>query len=370
MYIFFTGTESVKRFVPFLVNDQMLPVSAPNAWLREISQNGATASAHTLRSYGYHLLDFYSFLEARGIDWSCLTSESLVEYRDIQDENLSAHTAARLSRRTINARLSTVGRFYTFAVDQGLLRTNPITYKKIKIPRAANTSLHVQPPQTADVPTASFERLPRPEIKWKPHDQIMTWINSIEDWQDKLIAKLLYRLGLRREEIINLTIFDLPDRTSINPLLPEVHFPITGKGHKTRLVYMSMRDFNDLHDFIEIRRAKLVRCATAHDYIFVNKRGARLKTSYLNGMFRRVSKRCGIRLHPHMMRHSFSVFALDHWTTIGLSNPEKLLQARLGHASITTTQIYSHITDARRAKEAYGNASLIERLMSGEFSED
>lgn len=372
MRVFFSGPESVKD-TPFLVDSQMRPVTEVNAWLRTLCRNGATSSPHTLRTYAYHIFDFFSYLESRGLSWERISDDSLLEYRDLQDGNLSPHTGAYVSRRTINARLSSVGRFYDFAFREGLIPKNPVAYKKVKIYRPADNDLlaHIRTPQVREVPSVSFERLARNrDVRWRPHAEIMRWVNSIEDWPDKLIAKLLYRLGLRREELTGLTLLELPDRSSVNPVLQEVSFLITGKGRKRRLVYMSMRDFDNLHAYIEVVRSRRVRNSPSkHHYVFVDKKGAPLKPSYVNRMFARTSERCGVHVTPHMMRHSFAVQALQHWKSIGMSHPERMLQARLGHSSVTTTEIYMHMTDEMRAQEAHGNATLIELLMKGELDE-
>jgi site-specific recombinase XerD len=347
----------------------MCPVTGVNAWLREVSRDGATSSPHTLRAHAYNFLDFLTFLESRNISLTEATDADLLEYRDVQDQNISSHTKHYLSRRTINARLVSIGKCYNFLFKEGLIAKNPVRYKTIKFVRPADVDrlAHLGRVQTREVPAVTFERLGSRDIKWRPHSEITQWLNSIEDWSDKLVAKLLYRLGVRREELATLQLLELPDRGSINPTLPEVSFNITGKGRKRRLVYMSMRDFNELHDYIDIVRAGRVRkTASRHDYIFVDRKGAPLKPAQINRLFARVSKHVGIHITPHMMRHSFAVTAIQYWKSIGVSHPEQLLKARLGHSCITTTQIYMHMTDEMKAQEAHANATLIEMLIRGE----
>lgn len=341
-----------------------------NAWIREISQAGNTSSPKTLRTYGYHLFDFFSFLEARCIDWREVTNDNIFEYRDTQDTNPSPHTKRYLNRRTINARLTCVGRYYDFAFDNGWIASNPLKYKEVRSNRPKDSDMlaHLGTVQTHVVPAANFGRLARSLIKWCPHSQVMKWLNTITAWEDKLIAKLLYRLGLRREEVVNLRIWELPEKESVNDSLREVPITIIGKGRKSRTAVMPIRDFYEIHDYIKIIRAKRVRkFRETHDFIFVGKKGRPLPLNAVNRMFDRTSKKCDIRITPHMLRHSFAVFALQHWRKLGLPRPEKLLQARLGHTSITTTSIYMHQTDEEKAAEARANASLIEELIRGEL---
>jgi len=372
MNIFFTGSEGIREGVPFLLDARMRPLTVANAWLREIAQDGATSSSHTLRTYAYTLFDFFSYLEANKLNWLEVSNDVILSYRDTQDQNVSPHTKRDLNRRTINARLMTVGRFYAFAFEERHIKYNPVRYKKIKVRPPADTQLlsHLGYQREVEVPVAAYERLPAPKIKWRSHQEVMRWMNSIAIWRDKLISKLLYRTGMRREELVSLKTSDLPKRGSVDTSRLEVEFVITGKGRKSRAIYPATRDFLELHDYIKVERAQAVsRMKAKHDLIFVTRRGQPLRPHCLNLIFKRVSEGCGITITPHMLRHSFAVTALQHWKSIGVSRPEKLLQARLGHASLITTQIYMHLTDEMRAEEACANASLIELFLRGEIDE-
>jgi hypothetical protein len=117
MRIFFTGAEARKSGVPFLLDASMQPITAANAWLQELAQDGATSSPCSWKTYAYHLFDYFSY----------------------PDTDLLAHLGA--------------------AREQ-------------------------------EVPAVTFERLAQPKIRWRPQREIMQWLNSIEDWRDKLIAKL------------------------------------------------------------------------------------------------------------------------------------------------------------------------------------
>lgn len=143
-----------------------------------------------------------------------------------------------------------------------------------------------------------------------------------------------------------------------------------GKGRKIRVVHLAARDFLELNDYIKTKRSTLLRKGdTKTDSIFLDPQGRPLAPESINRMFERVSKRCGIRITPHMLRHSFAVLALQHWKDLGVSQAVKLLQSRLGHSSVTTTEIYMHLTDDMRSQEARANASLIEYFLRGESNE-
>lgn len=368
VYLFLTGAEAAKSNLPFLLDGEMRPITPANAWLRRVSQDGATSSTYTHRTYAYALFDFLSYLARRKIHWRDVTNDTLIQYRDVQDENNSPHTKAPLNRKTINARISTVERFYAFAAANNFIDKNPVTYKTIKSRRPADADLlaHLGGERELSVPLAAYERLPTSKIKWRSHSDVMAWINSIRVWRDKLLSRLLYRTGMRRSEVITLKVAGLPKRATVDTTRPEVPVEILGKGRKTRVIYLAARDLLDLYDYIKIVRAPLAKKAGVnHDFVFVSRSGQPLRPGYVNQIFKRVSEACCISITPHMMRHSFAVSALQHWKRIGFSRPEKLLQARLGHASQTTTEIYTHMTDEMLAEEALANASLIEHLLRG-----
>ena len=109
MHIFFTGAEAKKSEVPFLLDASMQPITAANAWLQGLAQDGATSSPCSWKTYAYHLFDYFSYLEAHHLGWRQVNNETVLQYRDVQDQNRSGHTKEHLNRRTINARIRTVG---------------------------------------------------------------------------------------------------------------------------------------------------------------------------------------------------------------------------------------------------------------------
>ncbi len=87
MHIFFTGAEARKRGVPFLLDASMRPITAANAWLQELAQDGATSSTCSWKTYAYHLFDYFSYLEAHHLDWRQVSNETVLQHRDVQDLN-------------------------------------------------------------------------------------------------------------------------------------------------------------------------------------------------------------------------------------------------------------------------------------------
>jgi len=160
MRLFFTGSETSKSKVPFLLDNSMRPITAANVWLQELAQDGTTSSPCSWKTYAYHLFDYFSYLEAHYLDLRQVDNETVLQYRDVQDQN----------RRTINARVRTVGRFYVFALEHGFIEKNPSKYKKLSFRRRPDTDLlaHLGAAREQEVPAVTFDRLAQPKIRWRP----------------------------------------------------------------------------------------------------------------------------------------------------------------------------------------------------------
>ena len=170
------------------------PRAKSNVSFRQQRQSDTLKNVSSWRAERTH---YFSYLEAHHLDWRQVNNETVLQYRDVQDQNLSGHTKEHLNRRTINTRIRTVGRFYAFAFEQGFIEKNPIKYKKLSFRRRPDTDLlaHLGAAREQEIPAVTFERLAQPKIRWRPQREIMQWLNSIEDWRDKLIAKLIYQTG-------------------------------------------------------------------------------------------------------------------------------------------------------------------------------
>lgn len=369
MYLLFTGNESKISGIPFLLDSELCPVTAPNHWLRKLATNGATSSRNTWRTYGYALFDFFNYLESINIHWTNINDDILYDYRNIQDTSPSDHTKKYLKRKTINSRLLSIGQFYKFAYENKYVEKNNIVYKTLRyrIPRDLDMYTHLNRTFERTIPAVAFERLPKSEIKWCKHEKVIRWINSIDVWRNKIIAKLMYQTGMRRAEVALLKTSQLPNAGEIDLSLQEVKFSIIGKGRKTRNVFISTRLFFELDSYINIERKTLLkRNKMSHEFLFVTSKGTPLKPGTLNQIFSKVSERIGIKISPHMLRHSFAVYLLNCLNKIGHSQPLKVVQNRLGHSNINTTLIYTHISDDDIAEESIANAMLFEMLLNTE----
>jgi integrase len=321
------------------------------------------------------LFDFFQYLDWRKIDWQKVTDDTLLSYRLRQETTDSNHKKKhrgdrRVSKNTIQARILTAGRFYKYAARYDFLKRNPLTYEAVQSRRPSDAVFlaHISTTREREIPIAAYERVSTGEIvRWLPHETVWTWINSIRNKRDKLIAKLLYQTGMRREEIILWKVSNIPQLTDESS--DWVNLSIRGKGGKERTIVISVKNLRQLRRWIDVDREKILKKRDIHkdedhEFVWISTRdGHPLQAITLNHIFGRISKTCGIIVTPHMLRHSFAMEKRVELYESRIPNPEKKLQHALGHSSVTTTMtIYGHISPDWEAKEADSNTCLLRKL--------
>jgi len=157
--------------------------------------------------------------------------------------------------------------------------------------------------------------------------------------RDRAILELLYASGLRLAEIISSRIEHI--------YLEEGFIRVTGKGNKTRVIPFGSKARQNIEHYLDNGRPKLVRPKTS-SHIFISVRGTQLSSSRIWQIVRERAKRAGLAkaVHPHQLRHSFATHLLSGGADL------RIIQEMLGHADISTTQIYTHV-DERRLKEVH-----------------
>jgi integrase/recombinase XerC len=269
-------------------------------------------SAHTDASYARDLAALVKFCDRHGLkQWSALDSQHV--------RTFAAHShAAGLSPRSIQRRLSAVRSFYAF-----LLRESP--REAALTPRAArvtgNPGHEVRAPKAARrLPqTLDADQMAR-LLQIPAGDQLTT--------RDRAIMELLYSSGLRLAELVGLEMgsLDLKDRL--------VH--VIGKGKKGRIVPVGRAAVQALKAWLK-ERATLARAEESA--LFVGRNGARLGARAVQARVAYWARRQGLnlRVYPHLFRHSFASHLLES------SGELRGVQELLGHADISTTQIYTHL---------------------------
>lgn len=191
-------------------------------------------------------------------------------------------------------------------------------------------------PADAILPPRQEKRLPDSLNE----DEVRRLIESVNgsaplDRRDRAILELFYASGVRLSE--------LADAKLENLSLEEGWIRVTGKGSKTRLSPVGTAARESLAAWLEFGRPALVKPKT-QSHIFISKLGTRLTTVRIHQIIKERAAMCGLdptRIHAHLLRHSFATHLLNNGADL------RVIQEMLGHADISTTQIYTHVDQAR-----------------------
>ncbi len=281
------------------------------AWL-ETLEHQRRLSGHTLANY------------SRAIDVLLKLKEE-TELRDVDSQQIRRFVArlhaTGLSGRTLALTLSAWRGLYQWLARHRGFSSNPVQgVRAPKSPRHLPKALSVeQAQQLLDGPAAGA-----------PED-------GVHEIRDRAMFELLYSSGLRLSELLSLN-FD--DR---NLDLKQGEVTVTGKGSKTRTVPVGARAREALRAWL---KARALLAAPQERALFVGARGRRIAAGTVQARLRAWAKRQGLgaSVHPHMLRHSFASHVLQS------SQDLRAVQEMLGHASISTTQVYTHLDFQALAK--------------------
>lgn len=265
-------------------------------------------SAHTLSAYQCDLTQFSQWLDEKGMD-DIVDADSL----SIRNWVAALHRQG-IGGKTLQRKLSSLRSFYQFLVRKRLLKNNPAV--DIRAPKTARTL-----PKTLDADTLT-------QLLEIDSDDILAV-------RDKAMMELFYSSGLRLSELVDL------DLESID--LQEASLRATGKGNKTRILPIGKKAAQALKIWVHRR----VEMADADgSALFVSKRGTRISVRSVQQRLDYWRKKQGLEqhIHPHKLRHSFASHILES------SGDLRAVQELLGHADISTTQIYTHLDFQHLAK--------------------
>lgn len=156
-------------------------------------------------------------------------------------------------------------------------------------------------------------------------------LSNSQGLRSKAIIEVLYGCGLRVSELINLKISNLHAEAE--------YIVVVGKGNKERLIPIGSVALKSIYDYMDNVRKELKIKTGQEDYIFLNRFGAKLSRISVFTMIKSLAESCGINkeISPHSFRHSFASHLIEGGADL------RAVQAMLGHVSITTTEIYTHI---------------------------
>jgi integrase/recombinase XerC len=266
-------------------------------------------SAKTCESYGTTLWHFTDYLTTQSVDrWSQVSHFTLRNY-------IATLHRQGLGSKSIAQKLSALRSFFNFLCRRGELSVNPA--KGLRGPK-----LEKRLPKVLDV------------------DEVSHFLNTLEGddllaARDRAMMELFYSSGIRLSELQNLSLNDLD--------LNDATLRVTGKGNKTRLVPIGKMAMAALQDWL--RHRSCISSADS-DALFLTQQGTPLKARSIQARLAHWGKKLGLssRLHPHKLRHSCASHFLES------SSDLRAVQELLGHANLSTTQVYTHLDFQHLAK--------------------
>lgn len=274
-------------------------------------------SPHTIKAYLSDLNEFFSYLKTNNL------IDAFMELKHTQIRNYLGHLRFKgLSKASVARKLASLRGFYKFLLREKIIKIDPFV-------------LVATPKKDKQLPRF----LHYPDIK-----ELLSTIDTSNDLgiRNRAIIETLYASGLRVSELEQLDLEDL------NLKIGSVR--VTGKGRKDRLAPLGKFCIDWLSKYIDTSRNRLKGSGDT-DALFLNCQGGRLSDRSI----RRVVDACvteaalNLNISPHWLRHSFATHMLEGGADL------RTVQELLGHASLSSTQIYTHVTSSR-LKEVYRNS--------------
>ncbi len=291
----------------------------PTSSFLEYLRSERNRSEHTIYNYGVALKEFESFFSSlgEGLDWDTLDSGVVREWIIFMIEKEKKQTA------TVNLSLSALRSFYRYMLSTGRVHKNPM--------------LKVSGPKKR-------KRLP----SFLKESELDTLLDKCErgdgfvNLRDHLIISLLYSTGMRRAEVLGLQDSDIR--------LSELTIKVTGKRNKQRLIPISSDLGKEIEEYQQARDSEFPDGSHGTKFLLGNK-GKDLRPDEIHKI---VHDQLGTvtnqeKRSPHVLRHTFATSMLNHGASL------ESIQKLLGHESLETTQIYTHLSFEELKKE-YNNA--------------
>ena len=281
-------TEHINKFIKYLTNERKYPTN-------------------TISSYTNDLNTYYSYIILKKINYLTINKDQIREYLKYLDQ-------LKYSKSTISRHLSALRNFYTFLLNIKAINTNP--YKSIRNPKK-------------DKKLPNFLQIEELE---QIFDSIET--DTALGIRNRLIIELLYATGIRVSELTELKLKQID--------LSNKEIRIFGKGSKERIVFFGDYAKKYLNKYLNEARDELLQ-GNKSDYLLINYQGGNLTRRGVEQIVNDIVKKAALKhqISPHVLRHTFATDMLNNGADL------KSVQELLGHESLSTTQIYTHITNER-----------------------
>ncbi|WP_141431185.1 tyrosine recombinase XerC [Bacillus sp. 03113] len=282
------GNVSLKSFIEYL----------------QIERN---YSPYTIEHYHQDIKEFLLFLNEQAIE-----DETEAKYLDVRIY-LTKLFEKKLARKSIARKISSLRSYYKFLLREKLVLENP--FSLVSIPKIE-------------------KRLP----EFFYEEEMQQLFNACETntpigQRNKALLELLYATGMRVGECSQIRLNDLD--LFLSTVL------VRGKGKKERYIPFGSFAHNSIELYIQKGRKELIEKHSSHDYLFVNYRGGALTARGIRKILNKMIDQSSLngKIHPHMIRHSFATHLLANGADM------RTVQELLGHAFLSSTQIYTHVTN-------------------------
>lgn len=270
-------------------------------------------SQHTANAYQKDIDLWHAFLLREGIPFDDIDPRVI---RNFMTEELTRLPPDGNPKRTLARRMSALRGYYDFLYQRGYVKSN--TFRAMKSPK-----------QEKRLPKILYveEVVKLLDANAKRTDELAA--------RDQAILELLYASGIRASELVALKAIDLDFRS--------MTIRVFGKGKKERIVPFSQIAANAIKEYQKNLRPLLIAKNDAEKKpteLFLNSRGERLTVRGLEYILKAIEEKTGVflGLHPHELRHSFATHLLENGADL------RMIQEMLGHETIDTTQIYTHVS--------------------------
>ena len=281
-------------------------------------KNERRYSVHTLKNYQRDLNHFQQFISTEDVsEWSQVTSHHLRAFSALRHRK-------GLSGKSIQRELSATRSFYNYLLRESIVQANPVM--GVSAPKSPRKL-----PRTLDV------------------DRVNRLLEIKSDTplalRDRAMLELIYSSGLRLSELVSLNFHDIE--------LQSGSLQVTGKGNKSRQLPVGRLAIKAIQKWLAARAkwAEKIGVDPKEKALFISQRGTRINPRTVQQRLNFWAQKQGLdyHVHPHMLRHSFASHLLES------SSDLRAVQELLGHADISTTQIYTHL-DFQHLADVYDKA--------------
>ncbi|MBO8440863.1 MAG: tyrosine recombinase XerC [Firmicutes bacterium] len=273
-------------------------------------------STNTVQAYLIDIHEFIEFMENNG---------GFIEFKKISHLDVRVYLSylydKHYSKNTISRKVSSLRSLYNFLIKNDLLIDNPFSYVNLK--KYPN-----------ELPRFFYDQEMNELLKAARGDG-----HSILQLRDVLLIELLYATGMRVSECANLKYTDIDLNNHLILIL--------GKGNKERYVPFGKYALNALLDYKKNCWITLTnKYHQTHNYVFINQHGRPITSTGIEYLLNKIMKNSSLTgdIYPHMIRHTFATQLLNNGADL------RTVQELLGHSSLSTTQIYTHVTQENLQK--------------------